>query len=86
LLARGTNRNELIGITRWNDIEDFTYLGFYFRFLPNTTTSDNIDLDYLPQGLFLGASSTKTGSEQAAGTGQENVSEFLFNKCIQGGK
>ncbi len=69
LLARGTSRNEILGVTRWTDIEDFTYLGFYFRFLPNSTTPDNIDLDYLPQGLFLGASSPKTGTQQAAGSG-----------------
>ena len=69
LLARGSSRNEILGVTRWNSIEDFTYMGFYFRFLPNTTTSDNVDLDYLPQGLFLGASSTKAGNEQAAGSG-----------------
>lgn len=40
---------------RWL-IEDPTYTGFYFRFLTDTVyDKSNADLDYLPQGLFLGA-------------------------------
>jgi hypothetical protein len=46
--AKDTNVN------RWL-LEDPTYTGFYFRFLPNTVyDKSNSDLDYLPQGLFLG--------------------------------
>ena len=36
------------------DIEDPTYLGFYWHIVPNTVHDPlNYDLDYLPQGLFL---------------------------------
>lgn len=39
---------------RWL-FEDPTYTGFYFRFLNDTVyDKSNNDLDYLPQGLFLG--------------------------------
>jgi len=46
---------EFAPVDRWNAYEDPTYMGFYFRFLPYTVTDGN-DLDYFPQGLFLGAS------------------------------
>ena len=40
---------------RWL-VEDPTYTGFFFRFLTDTVyDKSNNDLDYLPQGLFLGA-------------------------------
>jgi len=47
-------------VDRWTAYEDPTYMGFYFRFLPNTVTS-NTDYDYFPQGLFLGADGYHVG-------------------------
>lgn len=65
--ARNTINNERKGLTRWDEYEDPTYLGFYFRFLPHTTFTSNIDLDYLPQGLFLGADDVEVTTEQGNG-------------------
>jgi hypothetical protein len=67
--ARNAINDERKGLTRWDEYEDPTYLGFYFRFLPHTTFTSNIDLDYLPQGLFLGADDVEVTTEQASGAG-----------------
>ena len=47
-------RSQGIGSGVRYDIEDPTYLGFYWHIVPNTVHDPlNYDLDYLPQGLFL---------------------------------
>lgn len=42
-------------VSRWSDFSDPTYMGFNFLIWPYTVYDpNNQDLDYLPQGLFLG--------------------------------
>ena len=56
-----------IGATRW-DVEDPTYLGFYWHIIPETVTDPlNYDLDYLPQGLFLGANNNSVANASVVG-------------------
>lgn len=59
-----TPRSTIDTLSRWESNEDPTYMGFYFKFLPQTRTDpNNQDLDYLPQGLFLGANNL-AGAEE----------------------
>jgi hypothetical protein len=64
---------QIEGTSRWSDYQDPTYLGFYFKFNTNTVYDpNNQDLDYLPQGLFLGAKTP--GIEKAGSNPGETVS------------
>ena len=59
-----TPRSEIDNLSRWESNEDPTYMGFYFKFMPNTRHDpNNQDLDYLPQGLFLGANNLAGAQE-----------------------
>lgn len=59
---------ESIGLTRWTNYDDPIYMGFYFKFNPYTIADpDNQDLDYLPQGLFLGAKDFRYASSGPEG-------------------
>jgi len=59
-----TPRSAIDTLSRWESNEDPTYMGFYFRFLPQTRHDpNNQDLDYLPQGLFLGANNLAGAQE-----------------------
>ena len=54
-----TPQSAIDNLSRWESNVDPTYMGFYFSFNPNTRDDpNNQDLDYLPQGLFLGANNT----------------------------
>lgn len=59
-----TPRSAIDTLSRWESNEDPTYMGFYFKFMPNTRVDpNNQDLDYLPQGLFLGANNLPGAQE-----------------------
>jgi len=52
----GISLDDELLVSRWSSYQDPTYLGFYLKFNVNTIADpNNQDLDYLPQGLFLGA-------------------------------
>jgi hypothetical protein len=59
-----TPQSAIDNLSRWESNEDPTYMGFYFKFNPFTRSDvNNQDLDYLPQGLFLGANNTAGAAE-----------------------
>jgi hypothetical protein len=59
-----TPQSAIDNLSRWESNVDPTYMGFYFNFNPFTRSDvNNQDLDYLPQGLFLGANSTAGAAE-----------------------
>lgn len=59
-----TPKSAIDNLSRWESNEDPTYMGFYFKFLPQTRHDpNNQDLDYLPQGLFLGANNLAGAKE-----------------------
>lgn len=41
------------GTSRWTEIDDQTYLGFWIYLEQPNVQRNNVDRDYLPQGLFL---------------------------------
>jgi hypothetical protein len=65
--------DELTALSRWTNYDDPIYMGFFFKFNPNTIFDpNNQDLDYLPQGLFLGAKDYKYRDQGNGATNQSN--------------